>query len=90
MASTNYGWSTPDAPLASPTNYFEASFTVQAWKPDRPWLRLRASGDTKWNESVWVEFTNALDSGGDPAYRIGTSKALLVNLEDCNACGVSG
>ena len=61
MASADQGWSTSDAALANPGNYFEASFNAQAWTPYRVWLRLR--GDSKWNESVWVQFSDSLNSG---------------------------
>ena len=52
-------------------------------------LHLRATGDSKYNESVWVQFSDSLDSGGSGVYRIGSSSGLLVNLENCSGCGVS-
>jgi endonuclease/exonuclease/phosphatase family metal-dependent hydrolase len=89
MTSANRGWSSVDQPLASPSDYFEATFTAQAYVPYRVWLRLRATGNSKWNDSVWVQFSDSLDAGGDPIYRIGTTSGLLVNLEDCSGCGVA-
>ena len=89
MRSFDRGWSTPDAPLPSPGNYFETSFTASANTSYRIWLRLRASGNSKWNDAVWVQFSDSL-SGGRAKYRIGTTSALLVNLEPCDRCGVSG
>ena len=54
------------------------------------WLRLRGAADSKWNESVWVQFSNAVDSSGTALWPIGSTTALLVNLEDCSNCGVVG
>jgi endonuclease/exonuclease/phosphatase family metal-dependent hydrolase len=90
MASVDYGWSAPDAPLASPRDYFEATFTAPSYTTYHVWLRMRATNDSKWNDSVWVQFSDAIDTNGSAAYRIGTTSGLLVNLERCANCGVSG
>src|SRR5262249_26454608 len=37
-----------------------------------------------------VQFSDASDAGGSAVYRIGTTSSLLVNLENCNGCGVLG
>jgi len=89
MQSTDWAWTNTSA-LASPNDYFEASFTAQANTNYHVWLRLRGVGNSKYNESVWVQFNDALDTGGSPAYRIGTSSGLLVNLENCRDCGIAG
>src|SRR5439155_12835239 len=73
------GWSKTDAPLASPTQYFEQSFSAPAGSY-HVWVRLRALNDSKWNDSVWVQFSDAFNSSGQPIYRIGTTSALMVNL----------
>jgi hypothetical protein len=88
MASVDYGWSATDAPLGAPADYFEASFDAPAGAY-RVWLRMRGAADSKFNESVWVQFSDALDAQGAPLWRIGTASALLVNLEDCGGCGIS-
>jgi endonuclease/exonuclease/phosphatase family metal-dependent hydrolase len=90
MISADYGWSSADAPLAAPADYFEATFTAPASTTYHVWLRMRATGDSKWNDSVWVQLSDASDTNGSAAYRIGTSSALLVNLEPCTGCGVAG
>jgi endonuclease/exonuclease/phosphatase family metal-dependent hydrolase len=89
MTSADRGWSSVDQPLASPSDYFEATFTAQAYVPYRVWLRLRATGNSKWNDSVWVQFSDSVGAGGAATYRIGTTSGLLVNLEDCSGCGVA-
>ena len=89
MHSADQGWATPDTPLAAPENYFDLTFDATANTPYRLWLRLRAGGNSKWNDAVWVQFSEALVNG-QAAYRTGTNSALLVNLEACDRCGVSG
>ncbi len=89
MSSVDRGWSTPDAPLAAPVDYFEATFTAAAGVPYRLWLRMRATANSKLNESVWVQYDGAVTAGGAPLWRTGTTSALLVNLENCSACGVA-
>ena len=89
MRSTNGGWATTNAPLASPSNYFELTFTAAANTAYTVWLRLRAGSNSKWNDSVWVQFSDAM-AAGRAVYRIGSTSGLLVNLERCNNCGTAG
>ena len=89
MESVDWGW-TASTPLASPNDYFEGTFTAQANTTYHVWLRLRGTNDSKYNESVWVQFNDAVNSNGSPVYRSGSTEALLVNLENCSGCGVSG
>jgi hypothetical protein len=89
MASTNTGWARSEAPLANPGNYFEMKFNAAANTSYTVWLRLRAGGNSKWNDSVWVQFSDALFRGR-PVHQIGTTRGLLVNLEPCNNCGPVG
>jgi hypothetical protein len=65
------------------------TFPAAANTPYTVWLRLRAAGNSKWNDAVWVQFSDSM-IGDRARYRIGTSHALLVNLEPCERCGVSG
>ena len=88
MQSADYGWSAAAQPLASPADYFEAQFVPEANRAYRVWLRLRAGGDSKWNDSVWVQFTGAVDANGAALWRPGSASGLLVNLEACAGCGV--
>ena len=89
MASTDVGWSSTNNPLAAPGDYFEANFTARAWIGYRVWLRLKAANNSKWNDSVWAQFSDALGANGNAIYRIGTTSGLLFNLEECTGCGVS-
>jgi hypothetical protein len=90
IVSADMGWASAARPLAAPADYFEARFVPEANRPYRLWLRLRAGNDSKFNDSVWVQFSGAVDGSGAPLWRTGSGAALLVNLEPCSNCGVSG
>jgi len=90
MTSSDYGWSSTDAPHGDPGDYFEATFQAEAWTGYRVWVRMRAAGDSKWNDSVWLQFSDAVNSDGGAVYGIGSGSGLLVNLETCSGCGVGG
>jgi hypothetical protein len=90
LHSDDRGWTSTAAPVPAPAHYFEMPFTPEANRAYRVWLRLRATGDSKWNESVWVQFSGSVNGSGSPVWRTGTTDGLLVNLEDCSGCGVSG
>ena len=90
MTSADYGWSTMDRPLAAPNDYFEATIAADGDTNYHVWARLRAGGNSKWNDSLWLQFGDAIDQNGAAIYRIGSADALLVNLENCNGCGASG
>ena len=55
------------------------TFNATAGTPYTLWLRLQATGNSKFNDSLWVQFSDALASGS-PAYPINTTSGLLVNL----------
>src|SRR5262249_18538206 len=76
--------------LANPSTYFELTFTAQARNPYRLWLRGKADGDSPYNDSVFVQFSDSVDSVANALYRIGTTSATVVNLEDCSGCGLQG
>jgi hypothetical protein len=78
------------APLATPTDYVEFQFEAQAGVAYRLWLRGRADGDHWANDSIFVQFSDSIDSGGAAVWRIGSSSGPSVNLEDCVNCGVNG
>ena len=61
MTGDDYGWSSTDAPSAAPGDYFEATFSAPSFTTYHVWLRMRATGDSKWNDSVWVQFSDSAD-----------------------------
>jgi regulation of enolase protein 1 (concanavalin A-like superfamily) len=75
---------------AAPANYFELTFEAAAGIPYRLWLRGRADRNVWANDSVFVQFSGAVDGSGTARWRIGTTQAAEVNLEDCGGCGLAG
>ena len=57
LASTDSGWSTPDAALAAPAHFVEFSFDAAPNTPYHVWVRLRATGNSKFNDSLFAQFT---------------------------------
>ncbi len=90
MASADTAWASATAPVAAPTHFFEMTFDAPAGVTYRVWLRMRARDNSKWNDAVWVQFSDATFSSGVAAYQIGTTTGLMVNLERCSGCGTSG
>ena len=78
------------APLASPSSYYTIGFIADPTQTYKLWVRLKADGNSPYNDSVWVQFSGSTDSAGNPAYRMGTTSGLAVNLEECLGCGESG
>jgi len=75
---------------ASPANYFELTFSATKGVGYRLWVHGRADGDDWDNDSVFVQFSNSVNASGGVVYRIGTTSAAEVNLEDCRGCGLKG
>ena len=75
---------------SNPRDFFEMTFYAKAGVPYRLWLRSRAERDSWANDSAFVQFSNSVTSTGAAAFRIGTTSATVVSLEDCSGCGVSG
>jgi hypothetical protein len=90
MNQPNAGVPKRTVPLANPVNYFELTFTAEANRAYRLWLRGRASSDSYNNDSVYVQFSGSVTSTGTAINRIGTTEAAAVVIEDCNGCGLSG
>ncbi len=90
LTTPDTGWDAIGSPLTQPSHYVDATVEVQAGVPYHVWFRLRAAADSKWNDSIWVQFDGASDEAGRALWPIGSTSALLVNLEDCIGCGTSG
>jgi acid phosphatase len=86
LASPDLGAAAIGAPLANPSSYVEADFTANAGTRYRVWLRMHARADSKWNDSVFVQFSDSVDAQGSAIYRIGTSGGYVVNLWTCATC----
>jgi hypothetical protein len=76
---------TPDAGAptvtdpSAPTNYVDVTFTANAGTPYTIWMRLNALNNSKFNDSIFVQFSDA-QAGGSGIYGLNSSSALLVNL----------
>jgi hypothetical protein len=90
LQSADAGAAKVTTALASPGSYAELTFDAQAGKPYRLWLRGKAQRDYWGNDSVHVQFSGCVDASGAPVYRIGTTEAAVVNLEDGSGVGLSG
>src|SRR4051812_2872497 len=71
--------------LASPANYFEQTFTASAGTPYHLWVRLRAQGNSLGNDSVHLQFSDALNASGGAIYGFGTPSSAEVVLQDGSA-----
>jgi acid phosphatase len=90
LGTPDIGWSTTSAPLAAPTHYVDVTFNANANTPYTLWLRVQASANSKWNDSLWVQFSDA-QAGGSQVYAINTTSGLDVNLAtDSTGASVSG
>ena len=79
-----------NAPSASPTDYFELSFHAESGRAYRIWLRGRADHNAWTNDSVFVQFSGTVDASGAPTFRMGTSTATMVSIEEGSGRGLSG
>jgi len=84
---------TPNAGLkgsatATPTDYFEMTFNAAAGVPYHLWIRGKAASNNWANDSVFVQFSDSVTSAGAATYRIGTTSATTVTIEDCTSCGL--
>jgi exonuclease III len=75
---------------AAPRSYIELTFTADRGTPYRLWLRGRAEEDSWANDSVFVQFSDAVDGSGAAVWRIGSASSTWVSLEECSGCAVSG
>ncbi len=90
LANPDAGLPKITTPLANPVDYFEMTFYAEAGIPYHLWLRGKAESNHYNNDSVYVQFSGSLNTSRVPSYRIGTTAAAVVILEDCTACGLSG
>lgn len=79
-----------DTAKAAPTDYFEMTFNANAGTAYRLWFRGKAASNSYTNDSVFVQFSDSVTSGGSASFRIGSTAATVMSIEDCKGCGVSG
>jgi hypothetical protein len=75
-------------PLANPTSYVDIGFAADPTQTYKLWVRLKADSDNAANDSVWLQFTNAVDASGR-TFAPGSTSGIEVVLEECSGCGES-
>ena len=75
---------------AAPANYAEFTFYAEAGRAYHFWMRGKADGNSWPNDSIYMQFSGAVDAAGTPVYRIGTTAAAWYSLEEDGNVGVSG
>ena len=90
ISNTDFGAAKRSTPLANPTDYFELTFNASAGVDYRLWIRGQAQNNFWGNDSVFIQFSDSMNSSGSAVFRIGTTSAAEMNLEDCSSCGLSG
>jgi hypothetical protein len=82
IQNSNRGRSRIVPAQASPSNYFEMRFTASRATAYRLWIRMRAQNDSTSNDSVHVQFSDAVDASGNPIMRIGTTASAEPVLQN--------
>ncbi|MBA3638669.1 MAG: endonuclease/exonuclease/phosphatase family protein [Acidobacteriota bacterium] len=77
-------------PYANPSDYFEVSFNAEAGRAYRLWIRGQAESDYFGNDSVFVQFSGSVNDYGSYAYRIGSTDATIVSVEQGRGYGLGG
>jgi hypothetical protein len=75
-------------PLANPYSYSEFGFYADPSQTYKLWVRLKATGDRWTNDSLWLQFSGAVDQNGR-SFTPGTTSGIEVVLEQCSGCGLS-
>ena len=86
----NQGASKITTAKSSPSDYFEVTFNAAAGVPYQIVILGKADNNYWGNDSVFVQFSGSVSSSGSSRWRIGTTSATEINLEDCSGCGLSG
>jgi hypothetical protein len=90
LATTDAGFAATNNALAAPAHYVDVTFDANANTPYRLWLRMQALGNNKFNDSLWVQFSDAT-ANGSSVYPMNTTAGLDVNLAtDANATSLNG
>jgi hypothetical protein len=90
LEQPNAGAARITAPLANPVHYVEYPIVVEANTSYHLWIRGKAKDNFGDNDSVWVQTSGTIDGSGAQIYRIGTTSATMINLQECSGCTISG
>jgi PKD repeat protein len=90
LSNPDYGVAKINTPLANPVNYFELTFQAPAGVPYRLWVRGKADNNSPYNDSFYVQFSDSVSSNRTANFRIGTTDATTINLEEYLDYGLKG
>ena len=90
MANPNRGAAKLSTPLANPKNYFEMTFPAYSGQSYHLWVRGKSANNSFSNDSVYVQFSDSVNSAGSGVDRIGTSSAAAVVLQRCSGAAEQG
>jgi hypothetical protein len=90
LENTNANEAKVATALASPANYVDITFNAASGVPYHVWLRMKATSNSFANDSLYVQFSGAVTSGGAAQYRIGTTGAMPVVLEEGSGASILG
>jgi hypothetical protein len=78
--------------LEPPRDYVDITFDAQAGIAYHLWIRMSAQDNSYLNDSLHVQFSDAVDAAGAPIYRIGTGDegSAKVSLQDSTGGPISG
>jgi hypothetical protein len=79
LVTPDNGSASTTNPVAAPADYVDVTFNANAGTAYTLWLRMKALNNSKLNDSLWVQFSDALASGS-PIYPLNTTSGLDVNL----------
>ena len=90
LANPDRGAAKITTALASPASFVDVPFNAQAGVPYQVWVRMRADKNATSNDSVYLQFSGAVDGSGQPVARIGTTAAAAVVLQDYTGAPIAG
>ena len=90
IGNPNLGAAKIGTPLATPKNYFQLSFPAYSGKAYHFWIRARSLNNATSNDSVYVQFSDSVNSSNTAVYRIGTTSAAPVVLQACSGAAIQG
>jgi len=90
IGNPNLGAAKITTPLAQPANYFELTFTAYGGQNYHLWIRAKSLSNATSNDSVYVQFSDSVNSSNTGIYRIGTTSAAPVVLQACSGAAIQG
>ena len=90
MWNPDQGVAKLSAAAATPGSYFELTFSADAGRPYRLWVRGKADNNAWTNDSAFVQFSGSVSQSGSPEFRTGTTSATVVSIEEGSGAGLSG